>query len=174
MISSDDFTYALENTRVVVEPRHAIETFGHTSFQFHLVTEPMDEVGTVRVRAGRIHAERPRIMAPQYMHQFLLEGFGEQAEEMIELFRKYPEHLKILRYGFVFKKTDISEQCLRQPKEDVISRLQDEISKGDDQTATLIEGIDEAWEACLIKFTMDLIQRSAGENVGEWKKRGFI
>lgn len=174
MISSDDFTYALENTRVIVEPRNAIETFGHTNFHFHLVTEPMDEVGTVRVRTGRIHAERPRIMAPQYMHQFLLEGFGEQAEEMIDLFQKYPEHLKILRYGFVFKKTDISEKCLKQPKEEVIKRLQDEISKSDDQTTTLIEGIDEAWEACIIKFTMDLIHRSANSNVVEWKKRGFI
>jgi hypothetical protein len=174
MISTDDFTYALENTRVLVEPRHAIETFGQTSFRFQLVTEPMDEVGTVRVRAGQIHAERPRIMAPQHMNRFLLEGFGEEAEEMIDLFQKYPEHLKVLRYGFVFKKTDISEKRLRQPKEEVLQRLRDEINKGDDQTTTLIEGIDDAWEACLIKFTMDLIQRSAGENVGEWKKRGFI
>lgn len=134
----------------------------------------MDEVGTVRVRAGRIHAERPRIMAPQHMNRFFLEGFGEQAEEMIDLFQKYPEHLKILRYGFIFKKTDISEKLLKQPKEEVLQRLQDEINNGDHERTTLIEGIDEGWEACLIKFTMDIIQRSAAGNVGEWKKRGFI
>ena len=110
MISADDFTYALENTRVIVEPKSTIETFGQTRFQFQLVTEPMDAVGIVRVRAGLIHAERPRILAPQHMNQFLLEGFGKHAEEMIELFRNYPEHLKILRYGFIFKKTDISEK----------------------------------------------------------------
>jgi len=174
MISADDFTYALENTRVIVEPKSTIETFGQTRFQFQLVTEPMDAVGIVRVRAGLIHAERPRILAPQHMNQFLLEGFGKHAEEMIELFRNYPEHLKILRYGFIFKKTDISEKLLKQPKEDVIRRLQDEINLQDDQRTTLIEGIDEAWEACLIKFTMDMIQRSAAGNVSEWKKRGFI
>lgn len=174
MISPDNFAYALENTRVIVEPRHAIETFGQTSFRFQLVTEPMDEVGTVCVRIGQFHAERPRIMAPQHINRFLLEGFGEQAEEMIDLFQKYPEHLKILRYGFIFKKTDVSEKRLRQPKAEVLKRLQHEIQEGDDPMATLIEGIDDAWEVCLIKFTMDLIQRSAGENVGEWKKRGFI
>ena len=38
----------------------------------------------------------------------------------------------------------------------------------------LIEGIDDAWEVCLMKFTMDLIQRSAGGNMAEWKRRGLI
>ena len=174
MTSPDDFTYALENTRVLVEPRRAIETFGQTSFRFQLVTEPMDEVGTVRIRLGQLHAERPRIMTPQYINKILLEGFGEQASEAAGFFEQCSEHFRILRYGFVFKKTDVSEIILKQPKEEVINRLKEEIMRGDDAMATLIEGVDDAWEACLIKFTMDLIQRSAGENVDEWKRRGLI
>lgn len=174
MISHDDFTYALENTRIIVEPRSAIETFGQTSFRFHLVTEPMDQVGSVRVRRGELHAERPRILSPQHINKILLEGFGEQAREFAGLLEAFPQHFKVLRYGFLFKKTDVSEFLLRASKEDVLSRLEKEISESDDAMATLIEGVDDAWEMCLLKFTMDIIQRSAGENLGEWKKRGLI
>ncbi|MBX9743294.1 MAG: hypothetical protein K2W99_07155 [Chthoniobacterales bacterium] len=174
MIPSDNFHYALENTRVIVPPSSFIETFGQTSFQFHLVTEPMDEVGAVRIRAGRISAERPRIMSPQHIEQFLLEGFGEKAHQFLEFLESHSEHFKILRYGFIFKKTDVSETLLQEPKEKVLYRLKEEIEQGEDRMVTLIEGIDDAWEACLIKFTMDLIQRSTQGNLAEWKKRGFI
>lgn len=174
MISSDNFHYALENTRVIVSPLSFIETFGQTSFQFHLVTEPMDEVGAVRIRTGKLSAERPRIMTPQYVEQFFLEGFGEKAYEFLEFLEKHPEHFKMLRYGFIFKKTDVSETLLQEPKEKVLHRLKEEIAQGEDRMVTLIEGIDDAWEACLIKFTIDLVQRSSQGNLAEWKKRGLI
>ncbi len=173
-MSPEDLTYALENTRVLVEPRHAIETFGQTNFHFQLVTEPMDEVGTVCIRTGQLEAERPRILAPDYINKILLEGFGEQAREFADLFSEYPEHFKILRYGFVLKKKDFSKHHLKEPKEKVLTRLQEEIQQSGNGMNVLIEGVDDAWEACLLKFTMDLIQRSAGENIDEWKKRGFI
>lgn len=174
MTSPDDFTYALENTRVIVEPRRAIETFGQTSFRFQLVTEPMDQVGSVRIRTGQLHAERPRILAPQHISKLFLEGFGEQSQEFATLFEEYPEHFKILRYGFTFKKTDLSEVLLKEPKEEILHRLKTEIMQGEDNMTALIEGVDDAWEACLLKFTIDLMHRSAGENIGEWKRRGLI
>jgi hypothetical protein len=173
-MSPEDLTYALENTRVIVEPRQAIATFGQTSFDFQLVTEPMDEVGTVCIRSGQLHAERPRILAPDYINKILLEGFGEQAREFADLFTNHPEHFKILRYGFVLKKKDFSKVHLKEPKETTLERLQEQIAQEERATTVLIEGVDDGWEACLLKFTMELIQRSAGENIGEWKKRGFI
>jgi hypothetical protein len=173
MIKADDFNYAMENTRVVVTPANAIETYGQTSFRFRLVTEPMDEIGSIRLRKGMIHAERPRILAPQYVSRMLLEGFGERARE----FAGWMEDQKdfhILRYGFSLRKTDLSEQLLREPKEELLHRLEGEIRRDGDPIDALIEGIDDAWEVCLMKFTMDLIQRSAGPNVAEWKRRGLL
>jgi hypothetical protein len=173
MIKADDFNYAMENTRVVVAPANAIETYGQTSFRFRLVTEPMDEIGSIRLRKGMIHAERPRILAPQYVSRMLLEGFGERARE----FAGWMEDQKdfhILRYGFSLRKTDLSEQLLREPKEELLHRLEGEIRRDGDPINALIEGIDDAWEVCLMKFTMDLIQRSAGPNVAEWKRRGLL
>ncbi len=173
MIKADDFNYAMENTRVVVAPANAIETYGQTSFRFRLVTEPMDEIGSVRLRKGMIHAERPRILAPQYMSRMLLEGFGERAREFAGWMEEQKD-FHILRYGFSLRKTDLSEQLLREPKEELLHRIEGEIRRDGDPIDALIEGIDDAWEVCLMKFTMDLIQRSAGPNVAEWKRRGLL
>lgn len=173
MIKADDFNYALENTRVVVAPKGVIETYGETSFKFLLVTEPMDEAGFVRLRRGTIHAERPRILAPQYVSRMLLEGFGERAREFAGWMEEQSS-FPLLRYGFSLKKTDISEQILRETMEDLVPRLEKEISLESDPMNALIEGIDDAWEVCLMKFTMDMIHRSAGSNLAEWKRRGQI
>lgn len=173
MIKADDFNYAMENTRVVVSPLQAIETYGQTSFRFRLVTEPMDETGAVRLRRGLIHAERPRILAPKYLSRMLLEGFGENAREFAGWIQEQQD-FHILRYGFTLKKTDLSEHLFKEPKEELLFRLKEEIQRDDDPMDALIEGVDDAWEVCLMKFTMDLIQRSAGSNMAEWKRRGFL
>src|SRR5437762_3921696 len=73
-LKQDDIEYAIENTRVILAPEQQIATFGNTSFDFHLVSELMDRVNEVRVRTGRIEAERPRILSPEYFARFLLDG----------------------------------------------------------------------------------------------------
>ena len=173
MFKDHDFHYAMENTRVVVAPSTAIETYGQTSFRFRLVTEPMDEVGTVRLRQGMIHAERPRILAPHYVSKLILEGFGERARDFAGWMEEQKD-LHFLRYGFSLRKTDFSESILRESKDDLIDRLTQQLRSDDDPMDTLIEGVDEGWEVCLMKFTMDLIQRSAGSNLAEWKRRGLL
>ena len=79
MLNEDTIQYAIENTQVIVAPQRRIATFGDTSFRFFLVTELMDTVGQVRVRDGRLHAERPQIITPGQIHRMLAEGFGERA-----------------------------------------------------------------------------------------------
>ncbi len=81
-LSFDDIAYAMEHTVVLHEPDRLIDTFGTTNFQFHLLTEPMDSVGTVRIREGRMEAERPKILRPEGYRDLLFEGFGEQAENV--------------------------------------------------------------------------------------------
>jgi len=134
----------------------------------------MDEANAVRIRGGRIEAERPRIMSPHHFSKLLLDGFGDSAREYADWLEENPQAVKILRYGFQFKKTDLEQNVVRDSLETVLDRLQGELAAKNDPTAALISGVDDAWEVCLLKFTMDLIQRSAGENVDEWKRRGLI
>ena len=173
MITEHDFHYAMENTRVVVSPQSAIETFGTTRFHFCLVTEPLDEVETVRIRSGTIEAERPRILAPTHFSKLLLEGFGEEARNFADWLEENPSAARVLRYGFRFRKTDLTEKILREPIDEAIARLEEEIKKSDDPFSSLSAGVDDVWEVCLLKFSMEMIQRSAGENVAEWKRRGL-
>lgn len=173
MFKEHDFHYAMENTRVVVEPRGAIETFGVTRFHFSLVSEVMDEVDAVRIRRGRIEAERPRIVSPHHFSKLLLDGFGDEAREFADWIERSGEMVKILRYGFQFRKTDVEEEVLREPMDPVLEKMAERISGSDDPLATLIAGVDEAWEVCLLKFSMEMIQRSAGSNIDEWRRRGL-
>lgn len=174
MIQDHDFHYAMENTRVVVQPERVIETFGSTSFRFLLVSELMDEVNVVRIREGRIEAERPRIVSPHHFTKVLLDGFGESAREYANWLEQQSHLVKILRYGFEFKKTDFEQNVVHDSLETVIARLTEELARRNDPASALISGVDEAWEVCLLKFTTDLIHRSAGENMGEWRRRGLI
>ena len=173
MFQEHDFHYAMENTRIVVPPRSAIETFGTTRFHFSLVTEPMDEIETVRIRSGTIEAERPRILSPANVRKVLLDGFGEEARDYADWLEANPDAARVLRYGFQFRKTDLTEKLVKEPMDEAVERLREEISTGDDPFGALIAGVDDVWEVCLLKFSMEMIQRSAGDNVAEWKRRGL-
>src|SRR5437763_15501978 len=87
-MNKENFDYAIENTRVIVAPERKIATFGSTSFRFYLVSELLDRVNEVRVRDGRIHADRPQILTPDNFARLLLEGFGEKAEQYIDQLRE--------------------------------------------------------------------------------------
>lgn len=170
----DDIEYALDNTQVILAPERQIATFGNTSFEFHLISELMDTVGQVRVRTGRIDAERPQILSPEYFSRMLLEGFGEQAQQYAERLRERARQIAVLRYGFQFRKSNVSEITVSERLESVIERTRRAVEQSSDPRGAIIQGVDEGWEVCLLKFTIELIERSAGENLGDFKKRGLI
>jgi hypothetical protein len=173
-LKQDDIEYALENTQVILAPERQIATFGNTSFEFHLISELMDTVGQVRVRTGRIDAERPQILSPEYFSRLLLEGFGEKAQQYAERLRERARQIAVLRYGFQFRKSNVSEATVSASVESVIERTRRKVEQSDDPRGAIIHGVDEVWEVCLLKFTVELIERSAGENLGDFKRRGLI
>ncbi|MDQ6626789.1 MAG: hypothetical protein M3Y69_11735 [Verrucomicrobiota bacterium] len=174
MWSEDDFQYAVENTRVIVAPEQQIATFGSTSFRFYLITELMDQANEVRVRDGQIHAEKPQLVTPEHYARLLLEGFGDQAQRYIEQLRERAQNVAVLRYGFQFRKTNVTETRLRDSLETVIERTKRQVETAEEPRSAVIQGVDDAWEVCLLKFTIDLIERSAGGNIGEFRRRGML
>jgi hypothetical protein len=103
----------------------------------------------------------------------LLEGFGDEAREFAEWMESNASMAKILRYGFQFRKTNFAEKIVKEPMDAALGRIEEELQRGDDPFAALIAGVDDVWEVCLLKFTTEMIQRSAGENIAEWKRRGL-
>jgi hypothetical protein len=174
MWSEDNFQYAIENTEVIIAPQGRIATFGQTSFRFFLISELMDQVNEVRVRDGRIHAERPQILTPDHYARVLLEGFGEQARQFAEQLRERTTNFAVLRYGFRFRKTDVTERTIRSSLPAVIDETKAKVQRLDEPLSAVIQGVDDAWEVCLLKFTIDLIERSSGGNLGDFRRRGLL
>ena len=172
-MNEDTFQYAIESTQVILAPQNRIETFGTTIFRFFLVSELMDTVGQVRVRDGKLHAERPSIITPANYHR-MLEGFGEKAEAFMEWLRDSGAELSVMKYGFQFRKTDVQEEVVHSPLEDVIGRLREKVDRAEDPLCTIIHGVDEGWEVSLLKFATDMIEKSAPGNLDEWRRRGLL
>ena len=82
MYSEDDLQYALENTKVIVSPERRIETFGATSFHFYLVTELMDSANEMRIRDGRIQADRPQILTAENIAKLTLGRVWREGAEV--------------------------------------------------------------------------------------------
>jgi hypothetical protein len=173
-VREDDFHYAIENTQVIVAPEQQIATFGSTSFRFYLISELMDRVDQVRVRNGKIHAERPQILTPEHFSRLLLDGFGEKAQRYVDQLRENLRNIAVLRYGFQFRKTDVTEETVRDSVDAVITRTKRRVENADEPLSAIIQGVDDAWEVCLLKFTIDMIERSAGGNFGDFRERGLI
>jgi len=174
MWSDDDFQYAVENTEVILAPEGRIATFGHTSFRFYLISELMDQVDEVRVRDGRIHAERPQILTPDHYARLLLDGFGEEAMRYVDQLRGRTQQFAVLRYGFQFRKTDVVEKTVRASIASVIEQTKARVNRAEEPLSAVIQGVDDAWEVCLLKFTIDMIERSSGGNLGDFRRRGLM
>ncbi len=174
MWREDDFQYAIEQTEVILAPQGRIATFGETSFRFYLISELMDRVNEVRVRDGRIHAQRPQILTPDHYARLLLEGFGEKAQRFAAQLSGEAQKFAVLRYGFQFRKSDVTEKRVRAPISSVIEQTKARVADADEPLSAVIQGVDDAWEVCLLKFTIDLIERSSGENLGDLRRRGLM
>jgi len=56
----------------------------------------------------------------------------------------------------------------------VIGRIRDDGERLDSPMSAIIHGVDDAWEVCLLKFTVDMMQRSAQGNVEDFRDRGIL
>lgn len=174
MYSQDDIQYALEATEILVEPDRRIDTFGSTTFEYFLITELMDSVGQTRVREGVVHADRPTIIKPEAYAEIAFEGFGEQAEAFGDWLRDNATDMSILKYGFSFRRDKVREDVVHETFESVRDRVLEKARVADNPLTAVIHGVDDAWEICLLKFTVEMIGKSQGINVFDFKRRGLL
>lgn len=166
-----DFWYAVNQTQVVLAPARHLETFGNTIVNYHLVSELMDSTRQVRVREGRMQAMRPQIITPSAYSNMVLDGFGEQAEKYVEWLREHEDTVRILRYGYVLKQEAFSEQVLTDNLAAVLARVKQEVEAKKDPFSAVIQGVDQPWDVCLVRFFWQLIQNSAQANMQELAER---
>ena len=178
MHSPDNIQYALESTRVLREPDRRIDTFGETRFEFQLISELMDRTGEVRIRTGEIEAMRPRIFKPEPYREIELEGCDPSArarlDALVEKFRSEGRDLAFLQYGFNFRRGQVQEEIIHDSMDAVRDRVMEDIRRTGNPARAVIEGVDDAWEISLIKFTFDMIMRSREINAFDFKRKGLL
>ena len=137
----------------------------------------MDRVNEVKLREGTIYAERPQLLTPEYHAKLMLENFGSKAEEFAEWLRQSGRpSATTLRYGFQFRRSEVSESVLHDSIETVSERVQKQVESRQEvePLSAVLKGVEDAWEVCLLKFTMDLVQGSGPGNVGDLRRRGLL
>lgn len=174
MHSEFDFHYAIENTKVLHEPDRRIDTFGSTQFEFHLVSELMDKANVTRIRFGSLTAEKPLIMKPEGMEDWNFEGFGAEGAAFGEWMKDHLKNLAILRYGFDFKRSEVTEELVHEPLEAVCDRLKEDMRVSGNPMRAIIQGVDDTWEISLLRFTFEMIARSHNINIFDFKRRGLL
>jgi hypothetical protein len=172
--SQFDFWYAINNTRIVLLPTRRLETFGVTAVNYHMVSALMDTVNKVRVREGRVQAQRPQIITADSMSTSLLEGFGEEAERYVEWLQEHSRELRMLQYGFVISKQEISEQVVTDTLAAVVDRVEAEVRKKDDPLAAVLVGVDSPWEVSLLRMMVEISGRSFPGNVRELERHNLF
>jgi hypothetical protein len=178
MHSPDDIQYALEMTKVLREPDRRIETFGDTRFEFQLISELMDRSGEIRLRTGEVEAMRPRIFRPEPYRGIELEGFDDTArarlDAMVEKYRSEGKNLAFLQYGFQFRRGHVQEEIIHDSLDAVRERVLEDIRRTGNPARAVIEGVDDAWEVSILKFSFEMILRSHEINAFDFKRRGLL
>lgn len=170
----EDIWYALANMEVLVPPKQRLETFGSTIITYHLISEKMDSVNEIRIREGKVHAERPQVLTHAYFEKLLLEGFGEEADQFSGWLRDHIKDLTFMKYGFRFRKEGETETTVHDNLKEVTARVKSLVENANDPLTTVIQGVDDAWEICLLKFITDFIRKSAPDNYKDLKRRNLL
>ena len=178
MHSQDDIHYALETTKVLREPDRRIDTFGETRFEFLLISELMDRSGEIRIRTGEVEAMRPRILRPSGFREVELDGFDPTArarfDKLVERLKSEGKDLAFLEYGFQFKRGQVHEEIVHDSLDAVRERVLEDIRRSGNPARAIIEGVDDAWEISILKFSFEMILRSHEINAFDFKRRGLI
>ena len=125
---SFDFWYAAANAEIVLAPSRRLETFGSTLINYHLVSELPDEPGRVRVREGRLEANRPTLIMPSEYAKIDASGFGDEAKKYLEFLREHEDSIRILEYGYSLRQESFSEQVITDSVQAVVDRVVAEVA----------------------------------------------
>ena len=170
-----DIDYVMQHTKILYVPYRRIDSFGDTRYNFRLVSEPMDEVGTCRIRSGWVECSRPRIIKPADLCSVEMEGFSVDSRRLFEQWRhKLPFLPVILKYGFNFCRSEVETEVVHEDIRNVSDRLKEAALTSGDPLLAVIEGDDGFWEISLLYFVMEIVSQSYEINTFDFKRRGLM
>ena len=167
---------AVEQTEILRSPKQSLYSFGVTSLNYYLVTEPVyaEPSGKSQetvIREGKVIAEKPKIVTPYYLSR--LEGFSPDAKKYFEsLLQERGTNTAGLLYAYKNepKELNIVSDSLLQ----VVEKLNADIDRRGDPLTSIIKGKDELWDVSLLKFIYEVTRTSLPDNVRQLGSRGLL
>lgn len=166
-----DFTYAVKHSHIILPVTKHIDSFGHTLINYTLLTEPMDTVGKVRIREGRLQTYPPRLMLPDDFIQQELEGFGKEASRYMDFIREHQKELKILNYSYRLRKEAFSCTDVTDSIETVQDRVKTALEARKDPYSALIIGVEEPWDVSVLQLFVKTVELSVPSNIRDLQNR---
>ena len=168
-----DRWYAARHARVVLQPRHTLETFGNTLVNYHLLSVLDDHPGKVRIREGRLESRKPLVITPDFS-EITVEGMGEEAREYLEFLKANERYFRILRYGYALKSDNFSEQIVTDSLAAVTERVKAAVLGERDLFGAVVQGVDDPWDVALVELWRREVDRSAGRHLRELDAKGEL
>ncbi|MDO4527369.1 MAG: hypothetical protein Q4C03_01080 [bacterium] len=169
--SKFDFMYAVRHTSIVCAPKRLLDPFDQTTIDYTLLAQPMDDPHKTRVRMGKLQTYPPRLVLPGDLSVQELEGFGPQAERYLEFLQTHASKIRILRYSYRLKREKYTEHLLSEPLDIVKARVKAEMAEKQNPYASLLVGVDEPWDVCLLHLFMKLVQASVPKTLEQMEQR---
>jgi hypothetical protein len=79
-----------------------------------------------------------------------------------------------MQYGFQIRRGEVHEELIHDSLDAVRERALEDIRRSGNPSLAIIEGVDDAWEICVLKFSFEMILRSHEINAFDFKRRGLI
>ena len=168
-----DFWYAVNNTELITAPTGHLETFGDTVVNYYLICQQMDSIDKVVVREGHLKALKPAIITPQSLGQVDVGDMGSEAQEYADWLREHANDLRIIQYGFSLEKQELKEYVVTDHIDNVLDRVKADVAAQDDPLSSILVGVDDPWQVCLMKLMVDLVQHSAQDNMRDIQQRSL-
>ena len=167
---------AIQLTRVVRPPKQHLATFGITTLQYYVVTEPSyselvaGEDESV-VRQGTVVSQRPGVVTPTYMLN--LGGFSGDAERYMEsLARRLGPNSPGLLYEYRNEPGGL--EIVGGQVAAVGERIADDLDRRGKDLASVILGKDDLWDLSLLKFIYEYTAASLASNLSEMHSMGLF
>ena len=175
---SPEWMKSVEQTYVIKFPTQHLATFGITSVDYFVVTEPiytaMDaskrELESV-VRKGKVIAEQPSLITPTYALN--LDGFSESAYEYMRFAaQSYGPNSPGILYQYRNESENL--EIVGGIPAEVANRISTDLKAKKNDLSVVIVGIDEFWDVALMKFIYEFTASSASFNAREMKSGGLM
>ncbi|WP_372798256.1 hypothetical protein [Pontiella sp.] len=166
-----DFWYAVNNTELIKVPSGHLETFGDTVVNYYLLCQQMDSIDKVVVREGHLKALKPAIITPQSLGQMDVGDLGADAQQYADWLREHANDLRIIQYGFTLQKQELKEYVVTDRMDNVLDRVKAEVDALDDPLSSILVGVNDPWEVCLMKLMVELVQHSAQSNMQDFQQQ---